>query len=84
MIEIKGARLVFYGQDGNAVATMDVPVKLELYGRVILTVDDWEVPAAARAAVKYQVLLPMPVLYEASEITVMLASQILPMPEVKR
>jgi hypothetical protein len=79
MIEIQGARLVFYGADGQVVASMDVPVKLEALGKVTLVVDAWEVPSAARNAAMYQILLPLPVMYEASEMVMMLASKVMAM-----
>ena len=80
MVEITGAMLVFYGLDGALLAKMETPVRLESYGKVTLVVDGMEIPAAAKRAVKYQVILPLPVIYEASELTVMLTSQMMLIP----
>lgn len=80
MIELSGAQIIFYGDTGDPLAVMEVPVRLEHFGQVVLVVDPWTVPAVARDATHYQIKLPLPVLYEASPSVAMLTSQLLPMP----
>jgi hypothetical protein len=75
MIEISGARLVFYGQTDQVLATVEVPVRLETLGQVTLIVEPWVIPVAAREAACYQISLPMPVIYAGSEIMVWMVSR---------
>lgn len=78
MIEISGAQIVFWGADDQVLACLDVRVRLEQLGQITLVVEAWEVPLAVREAVAYQIRLPMPVMFEASPLSVMLVSQRMP------
>lgn len=75
MIELSGAKLIFYC-DGQRVADVDVPVRLESFGRVTLLVERQSLPGAH--VTHYQIALPMPVMFGNAETVVMLSSVLLP------
>lgn len=84
-IEIEGAKLLFYGPTSHnespvefsPLASMQVPIRLEHYGSVKLVIDAWQIPPAAREATHFRISLPMPVLYEARELSIMLSSDVI-------